>query len=122
MHIFLSKSFGREADRIGISDGDCKESVAKAERGLIDASLGSGLIKQRIPVGARGASKGARAIIYFRRGDLSVFPHAFTKGEKSNLSRSELAQYLDAAKALAPISETDLHAMAPQKGWRRLEP
>jgi len=122
MFSFLTKSFLREAEKIGISDGDCKEAIAKAERGLIDANLGGGLIKQRIPVGNRGASKGARAIIFYRRGDLSVFLHAFGKGDKANLSMSELEIYLEAARALATISEKELQAAVSQKGWRRLEP
>ena len=48
MKAYLPKSFQREADSNGVSDEDCREAIRRAERGLIDADLGQGLIKQRI--------------------------------------------------------------------------
>ena len=57
MKLYLTKDFGRDVQQSRISDDDCREAIRKAERGLIDAPLGGGLIKQRIPRGNRGASK-----------------------------------------------------------------
>lgn len=51
MNAYLTKSFDRDAKRDGISDEDCQEVIRKAEKGLIDAELGGGLIKQRISRG-----------------------------------------------------------------------
>jgi hypothetical protein len=48
MNAYMTRSFDRDAKRDGISDEDCQEAIRRAEKGLIDANLGRGLIKQRI--------------------------------------------------------------------------
>ena len=98
MKVYLPKSFQRQADKEGVSDEACREAVRKAEKGLVDAPLGGGLIKQRIPTGNRGAAKGSRAIIFYRRGELAIFLHIFAKQRKANLTKSELAEYLKFAR------------------------
>ena len=77
MRAYLTRSFDRDAKRDGISDEDCREAIRRAERGLIDADLGGGLIKQRIPRGNQGAARGSRAIVFYRRGMVAVFLHIF---------------------------------------------
>jgi hypothetical protein len=67
MKAYLTKSFQRKARGDDISDQDCQKAIQRAESGLIDADLGGGLIKQRIATGSRGASKGSRAIIFYKR-------------------------------------------------------
>lgn len=46
--LFKNKWFHRFARRQNINDQDLCEAVARAQRGLIDADLGGGVIKQRI--------------------------------------------------------------------------
>jgi hypothetical protein len=114
MHAYLTRSFDRDAERDGISDGDCQEAIRKAERGLIDADLGGGLIKQRIPRGNQGAARGSRAVVFYR-GKVAVFLHVFPKSRKANLSKSELTEYLKAAQVLETMSENELLAYGPQE-------
>ncbi|MCY4192363.1 MAG: type II toxin-antitoxin system RelE/ParE family toxin [Rhodospirillaceae bacterium] len=47
------------------------EVVGRDWRGLVDADLGGGVIKQRIARKGGGRSRGFRAIVLFRRGDLA---------------------------------------------------
>ncbi len=105
----------------GISDENCQEAIRKAERGLIDAELGGGLIKQRIPRGNQGAARGSRAIVFYRRAEVAVFLHIFPKSRKANLTKSELAEYLKAAQVLEKLSEKEFLASQATKGWRLLE-
>ncbi len=121
MKAYTTRSFDREAKRDGISDEDCGEAVRKAESGLIDADLGGGLIKQRISRGNRSAAKGSRAIVFYKRGNLAVFLHIFPKSKKANLSKSELAQYHNAARALEKLTQAQLLALRDVKGWRELQ-
>jgi hypothetical protein len=76
------RSFHHEAAKEGLTDEDCQEAIRKAERGLVDADLGKGLIKQRIARGTRGAAKGSRAVVFYRRGQVAVFLHLFAKSQK----------------------------------------
>jgi hypothetical protein len=48
MRVFKTKPFARFASREGLADQELCEAVRRAERGLIDADLGGGVIKQRL--------------------------------------------------------------------------
>jgi hypothetical protein len=102
-------------------DEDCREAIRKAERGLIDANLGGGLIKQRIATGNRGASKGSRAVIFYKRREVAVFLHVFAKSGKASLTNSELAVYLKLAGILEGPTEAKLKELVTTEGWRELK-
>ena len=121
MNAYLPKSFQREADSNGLSDEDCREAIRRAERGLIDADLGQGLIKQRISRGNQGAARGSRAVVFYRRGKVAVFLHIFPKSKKANLTKSELAMYLRAGQELGKLADKELAALSANRGWRELK-
>jgi hypothetical protein len=121
MRAYLPKSFQGEANGDGITGEDCQQAIRKAERGLIDADLGMGLIKQRIPRGSQGAARGSRAVVFYKRGEIALFPHFFPKNRKANLTKSELALYSQAAQELVKLTEEQLIALSAQRGWRELK-
>jgi len=121
MQIHLPRSFQRDAKREGVTDDDCREAIRRAESGLIDATLGGGLIKQRIATGNRGAAKGSRAVVFYRRGTLAVFLHVFPKSRRANLTNYELAEYRKLAHFLGGLTEAKLKELAATEGWRELE-
>ena len=121
MRIYLRRSFQRDAAREGVTNGDCREAIRKAERGLIDAALGGGLIKQRVATGNRGAAKGSRAVVFYKRAEVAVFLHIFPKSRKANLTKSELAVYLKLARVLEGLTEAKLKELVATEGWRELE-
>ena len=121
MKAYLPKSFQREAKGEGISDEDCRKALQRLESGLIDADLGSGLVKQRIPRGGQGAARGLRTVIFYKRGEVAVFLHIFAKSDKANLTRSELAEYLKLAHFLEKLTEPKLKELGGARGWRELE-
>lgn len=75
-----------------IADEDFLEAIHRADRGLIDANLGGGLIKQRIARKGRGRSGGYRTIVAYRMGNRAVFLYAFAKNEQENIGPDELAE------------------------------
>jgi hypothetical protein len=121
MKAYLPKSFIREAKSDGVSDEDCIETIRKAEKGLIDAVLAAGLIKQRIPRANQGASRGSRAVIFYKRGEVAVFLHIFPKSGKANLTKGELAEYIELAHGLAKLTDEQLLALSSKREWRELE-
>ncbi|MBB6249901.1 hypothetical protein FHS74_000434 [Nitrospirillum iridis] len=56
MRIFKTKGVTRFTRRERIADASLKEAVDRAERGIIDADLGGGLIKQRVARPGQGRS------------------------------------------------------------------
>ena len=96
MRVFKTKSFGRFQRKEKISDAALAKAIARVERGLIDASLGRSLIKQRIGRPGQGRSGGYRTFIVFRVGDRAVFLFGFAKNERDNVSADDehdLADY-----------------------------
>ena len=58
IRIYKNRWFAKFAIREGISDATLVAAIEQANRGLIDADLGGGLIKQRFPREGRGKSGG----------------------------------------------------------------
>jgi hypothetical protein len=121
MKIYIPKLFQKNAKKAGLSDEDCRIAVDKAERGLIDAHLGGGLIKQRIPRGNLSAARGSRAIVFYKSGKLAVFLHLFSKSAKANLTDVESAEFLEFARSLDRLTNMELQALGERRGWRKIE-
>jgi hypothetical protein len=66
MRVFKNKSFLRFALKSGLVDAQLCEAISDANRGLIAADLGGGVIKQRIARSGQGKSGGFRTLIVFR--------------------------------------------------------
>src|SRR5208282_1791664 len=64
--------------------------VERAERGLIDASLGGGVIKQRVARPGQGRRGGYWTLIAFRSSDFAVYIFGFAKNERQNIGDDEL--------------------------------
>jgi hypothetical protein len=85
MKVFKSKEFIRFARREKIMDARLCEAVDRAVRGLIDADLGGGLIKQRIARPGQGRSGGYRTLMAFRIKRRAVFVYGFAKNQRDNI-------------------------------------
>jgi hypothetical protein len=102
VRIFKNKSFARFARKARIADAALCEAVGNAERGLIDADLGGGVIKQRIARPGKGKSGGFRTIILFQAGARAFFVHGFAKKDQDNIRDDELSAFkMLAAELLA---------------------
>ena len=107
---YKTKPFARFADREGIEDETLCDAVRRAERGLIDADLGGGVIKQRIAREGYGQSGGFRAIVLFRRGERCFFVYGFAKSDRENLRRDELKAFRLLADEVLAMDEAGLGA------------
>ena len=90
-------------------------AIARAEKGIIDAELGGGVIKQRIARPGQGKSGGYRSIIMFRKGDKAFFVYGFAKSDRENIEPEDVANYKKAAKVFLALSETQLEALLKDK-------
>jgi hypothetical protein len=107
VRVFQTKAFARFAQKAGIGELPLCDAVRDAERGLIAANLGGGVIKQRIARPGRGKSAGFRTLIVFRTGEKAIFVHGFAKNERDNIAKQELIAVKKlAAELLAYDAET----------------
>jgi hypothetical protein len=117
MPIYKLKSFVRFASGENIADDALVEAILRAARGLVDADLGGGLIKQRVARPGQGRRGGYRVMVAFRSGDFAVFLFGFAKSAEDNLDdrqvkvlRGVAASWLsaDAATIKKAVQEGEL--------------
>jgi hypothetical protein len=81
----------RFARRERITDLRLREAIEQAERGLVDADLGGGVIKLRVARAGQGKRGGYRMLIAFLSSLRAVFLFGFAKNELDNIEDDQLA-------------------------------
>jgi hypothetical protein len=125
---FKTKWLARFARREGIADKSLREAIERAERGMIDADLGGGLIKLRVARQGHGRSDGYRMTVAYRVKSRAVFLLGFAKNDRENITPDEL-KFLrelaenwlaaDAAKIREEIEAGNLQEIEhDQETWR----
>ena len=115
MRVFKTRWFARYARREQIEDRSLCGAIERAERGIVDADLGGGVIKQRVARAGQGRSGGYRVLIAYRFGDRSVFLYGFAKNERENIKEDELATLREIAAAWLETGDKGLNK-AIEKG------
>ena len=90
MRLFKTKWFMRYARQEKLEDHSLCDAIERAERGLVDADLGGGIIKQRVARKGQGRLGGYRLLIAYRSGKRAVFLYGFAKSERDNINADEL--------------------------------
>jgi hypothetical protein len=117
VRVFKTRGFSRFMRKEGITDDALHDAVARAERGLIDADLGSGVIKQRVPRPGQGRSGGFRTLIAFKAAERSVFLFGFAKNDQGNIDAGELKTLRKASSEMLGWSEEQVAAMLASGAW-----
>lgn len=113
MRIFKTKWLVRYARRERITDRRLAAAIERAARGMIDADLGGGIIKQRVAREGQGRSGGYRMLVAYRAGTRAVFLYAFAKNERENIDPDELLTWREiGAGWLAADAQQIAHALA----------
>jgi hypothetical protein len=97
VRIFKTKILARFTKRERIADESLCKAIEDAERGLLEADLGGGLIKQRLARRGQGKSGGYRMLIGFRSKLRAVFLFGFAKSELDNIDDDQLATLRETA-------------------------
>ncbi len=105
-----NKPFARLARKAGLDDEVLRQAVEAAERGLVDADLGGGVIKQRVARQGGGKSGGFRTIVLLRHGERAFFVHGFAKSDLGNIRADELAAFRMLASHLLAYDDAALAA------------
>jgi hypothetical protein len=120
LRVFTTKVFARVARKERLDDRRLREAVARAERGLVDAALGGGLIKQRVARPGGGRSGGYRTVIAYRASRRSVFLYGFAKGERDNIDDKELDDLKELAKHYLDYSDAEIATALEQAELREV--
>ena len=107
MRVYKIKGFARFQRRERIADTALIEAILAAERGLVDADLGGGLIKQRIARPGQGKSGGFRTLIAYRRNERAVFLFGFAKNERANIDDDEIETMRERGQGFLDLDRVD---------------
>ena len=107
-NIFKRKDFARWQAGEKLPDAALCQAVQEMESGLIDADLGRGLYKKRVPRPGQGKSGGYRTLLAARIGGRYVFLHGFPKSDKGNITPLEKKALQFAGKAFLELSADGL--------------
>jgi hypothetical protein len=88
--VFKTRQFARWMRKAGLADVALKMAVIEMEQGLIDAHLGGGIVKKRVPLPGRGKSGSTRTLVATNRDDRWIFVFGFEKNEMENIDAEEL--------------------------------
>lgn len=108
MRVFKNAWFERFARKEKISADVLWDAIERAEKGLVDADLGSGVIKQRIARPGESKSKGYRSIVLFRKGERAFFVYGFAKSDLGNIRDDEEEQYKKAARLVLGLTDDQI--------------
>ena len=108
VRIYKNGWFHRFCRKEKISDASLRDAVARADRGLVDADFGGGLIKQRVPRPGAGRSGGFRTLIFFRAGTRAVFAFGFAKSERDNIDVEDEADLKKAARITLGFTQAEM--------------
>jgi hypothetical protein len=111
LRVFKNAWFGRFARKEKISADALWEAVERAEKDLIDANLGGGIIKQRIARPGAGKSKGYRSIVLYKQGERAFFVYGFPKSDLDNIRDDEEEQFKKAAKLILALTDEQIRQL-----------
>jgi len=111
VRVFKTRWFARFARSEGIADRSLREAIERAERGLIDADLGGGLIKQRVARRGQGRSGGYRVIVAYLAGSKAFFLHGFAKSDRDNVDDDEVVAFKKFGRRLLTADTETLNGM-----------
>ena len=105
MRVFKTRSFARFAKSEAITDDQLSAAIAGAEKGLIDADLGGGLIKLRVARAGQGKRGGWRTLIAYRADERAIFLFGFAKSDRDNINPRQTADLKAAAHDLLALDD-----------------
>ncbi|MDD5057906.1 MAG: type II toxin-antitoxin system RelE/ParE family toxin [Sideroxydans sp.] len=97
--VFKTKLFQDWQKKEDIPDKSLCAAVDEMSRGLIDATLGGGLVKKRIARAGAGKSSGFRTLLATNKNNKWFFVYGFAKNERDNIENQDLL----ALKRLAAV-------------------
>ena len=115
MEVFKTKLFSKWAKDALITDQSLIETVDEIEKGLIDADLGSNLIKKRIANKGRGKRGGTRVILAYKVDEFMFFLFGFEKSKRANITKKDLEALKMLSKTFLSMSNDTIKKLVSNK-------
>lgn len=111
MRCYKHRDFCVWAKSEKLADAELLNAVKEINKGLYEASLGSGLYKKRIAIAGKGKRSGYRTLLAFKHQEIAFFIYGYAKNEKANMSELEEKRCRGLAKILLGLNQEQLKAL-----------
>ncbi len=118
--VFKTRHFRRWMRKTEVTDQILCMAVREMEQGLIDADLGGGVVKKRVPLPGRGKSGGARTLVATNKSQRWFFVFGFEKNDRANVSDEELEALQAIAVDLLKLSSAQLDAHVEREALQEI--
>ncbi|MBO9686250.1 type II toxin-antitoxin system RelE/ParE family toxin [Roseateles chitosanitabidus] len=112
--VYVVEGFRRWMRKQPLRELDLCRAVAEMTRGLVDADLGSGLVKKRIGRSGAGKRSGYRVLVARRNEGPWFFVEGYAKNQQGNVEGAELRAFQRYGLALMTMSSPELLAAVGQ--------
>ena len=121
MRIFAIKEFSKWAKGCDLTDDLLHNAVDEIERGLVDADLGSHLLKKRIATKGRGKSGSVRTLLAFSKGNRTIFIYGFEKSDRANVTQREKKMLQELGNFYLSLTDTELESRVKSRALREVK-
>jgi hypothetical protein len=118
--VFKTRHFSRWLRKSELTQETLCTAISEMENGLIDADLGGGVVKKRVPLPGRGKSGGARTLLATNKGSLWFFVFGFEKNERANVSPGEFEALKALASDLLKLSSVELDSQVESEALQEI--
>ena len=113
--IFKTRQFANWMSKAELTDTLLYSAICEIEQGLIDAELGSGIIKKRVALKGKGKRGSVRTLIATNKNNRWFFIFGFEKNERDNINEKELKYLKQLASSLLKITEHEIRIALENK-------
>jgi hypothetical protein len=106
--VFKTRYFIRWMRKTELTDQALCQAVNEMESGLIDADLGGGVVKKRVPLPGRGKSGSTRTLVATNKSSRWFYVFGFEKNVQANVNTKELEALQAVARDLLKLTSAQL--------------
>ncbi|MCR4304006.1 MAG: type II toxin-antitoxin system RelE/ParE family toxin [Gallionella sp.] len=118
--VFKTRHFARWSRKAGLLDDALCGAVSEMVRGLIDAELGGGVVKKRVPLPGRGKSGSTRTLVATNKGNRWIFVFGFEKNDRANIAAGDLEAIQKIAADLLRLNAHELNALVETEALQEI--